>query len=296
MMQLPEVQGEYRKNYPLKHLTWFKVGGEAEIFFKPANSHDLANFLLTKPPNIAVTILGTGSNIIIRDKGVEGVVIKLGQNFTNIELMPDNTISVGGACLNFNLAKFSQENSISGFEFLIGIPGTVGGGVVMNAGAYNSEFKDIILSIEAITAKGEFITITNEEIGFKYRGTNLPNDLIIIRAIVKGIIGNQEMITSTMNTISSVRQTTQPIKERTGGSTFANPKDCKAWQLIDKAGMRGYQVGGASISKLHCNFMINHGNASAHDLETLGDLVREKVLQDSGISLEWEIKRIGKYE
>ncbi|CAF1628733.1 unnamed protein product, partial [Didymodactylos carnosus] len=200
-----------------------------------------------------------------------------------------------GACLNFNLAKFSQEHSISGLEFLIGIPGTVGGGVIMNAGSYNSEFKDIILSIEAITTRGEFITITNEEIGFKYRGTNLPKDLIIIKAIVKGTIGNKEVITTTMNTISNTRQATQPIKERTGGSTFANPTHCKAWQLIDQAGMRGYQVGGAAISSLHCNFMINQGNASAYDLETLGELVREKVLQDSGISLEWEIKRIGKY-
>ncbi|CAF0735710.1 unnamed protein product [Didymodactylos carnosus] len=294
-MQLPEMQGEYKKNYLLKHLTWFKVGGEAEIFFKPTTSHDLANFLLTKPQNVAVTVLGAGSNIIIRDQRIEGVVVKLGQNFTKIQLMPDNTIAVGGACLNFNLAKFSQEHSISGLEFLIGIPGTVGGGVIMNAGSYNSEFKDIILSIEAITTRGEFITITNEEIGFKYRGTNLPKDLIIIKAIVKGTIGNKEVITTTMNTISNTRQATQPIKERTGGSTFANPTHCKAWQLIDQAGMRGYQVGGAAISSLHCNFMINQGNASAYDLETLGELVREKVLQDSGISLEWEIKRIGKY-
>lgn len=294
-MNLPAVKGEYRNNYPLKHLTWFKVGGEAEVFFKPANPADLANFLLTKPQNVAVTILGAGSNIIIRDKGVDGVVIKLGQNFTDIELMPDNKVAVGSACLNFNLAKFCQEHSISGCEFLIGIPGTVGGGVVMNAGSYNSEFKDIILSVEALTSKGEFLIITNEEIGFKYRGTNLPNDLIIIKAIIQVQIGNKEEIIHKMNVITNNRQASQPIKERTGGSTFANPTNCKAWELIDQAGMRGYQMGGASVSQLHCNFLINHGNASAHDLESLGELVRDKVMQNSGISLQWEIKRIGKY-
>jgi UDP-N-acetylmuramate dehydrogenase len=231
--------------------------------------------------------------MIIRDGGVDGVVIKLGRNFTNIELLPDNKIEVGSACLNFNLAKFCQEHSITGFEFLVGIPGTIGGGVAMNAGAYNSEFKDIILNIEAINSKGEFINITNEEIGFKYRSNNLPKDLIITKAIFKVVKGDKTLITAKMNEINSARQATQPITERTGGSTFANPVGYKAWQLIDNAGMRGYKVGGASMSELHCNFMINHGNATAHDLEDLGELVRKRVLQDSGVELHWEIKRIG---
>ncbi|KAJ6645044.1 D-alanine--D-alanine ligase, partial [Pseudolycoriella hygida] len=295
-MQLPKVKGEYRNNYPLKHLNWFKVGGAAEVFFKPVDLADLVDFLLNSPPNISITVLGAGSNTIIRDGGIEGVVIKLGQNFTNIELMPGNKLAVGSGCLNFNLAKFCQENSIRGLEFLIGIPGTIGGGVTMNAGAYNSEFKDIIVEIEAVNFHGEIITLTNEQIGFKYRGNNLPNNLIITKAIFRAEIGDKEAITTKMNGIINNRQTTQPIKERTGGSTFANPTNYKAWELIDKVGMRGYRIGGAVISELHCNFMINSGDALARDLEDLGELVKSKVLADSGISLKWEIRRIGKYD
>lgn len=295
-MKLPQIAGEYKNNYPLKHLTWFKVGGAAEVFFKPLDIDDLTSFLLQNQQNIPTTILGAGSNMIIRDGGVDGVVIKLGRNFTNIELLPDNKIAVGSTCLNFNLAKFCQEHSIAGFEFLVGIPGTIGGGVAMNAGAYNSEFKDILLEVEAINSKGEIANIPNEEIGFRYRGNNLPKDLIITKAVFKVVTGNKELITAKMNEINNARQTTQPITERTGGSTFANPVGHKAWKLIDEAGMRGYKVGDASISELHCNFMINHGNATALDLENLGELVRKKVLETRGIELHWEIKRIGKYE
>jgi UDP-N-acetylmuramate dehydrogenase len=294
-MKLPKTVGEYRNNYNLSHLTWFKVGGSAEIFFKPLDVQDLANFVSQNQQHRPITVLGAGSNIIIRDGGIDGVVVKLGQNFTNIELIYDNQISVGSGCLNYNLAKFCQMHAITGFEFLVGIPGTIGGGVVMNAGAYGSEFKDIIIAIEAIDSRGNFILIPNEEIGFKYRGNNLPKDLIITRAIFKATIGEREMILAKMDEINKNRLATQPIKERTSGSTFANPENHKAWQLIDKAGMRGYRIGGASMSQLHCNFMINHGNSSARDLEDLGDLVKKNVFEDSGISLEWEIKRIGKY-
>ena len=301
-MKFPKTVGEYRNNYNLSHLTWFKVGGSAEIFFKPLDVQDLANFVSQNQQHRSITVLGAGSNIIIRDGGIDGVVVKLGQNFTNIELQNDNeiysnqkSISVGSGCLNYNLAKFCQMHAITGFEFLVGIPGTIGGGVVMNAGAYGSEFKDIIIAIEAIDSRGNFILIPNEEIGFKYRGNNLPKDLIITRAIFKATIGEREMILAKMDEINKNRLATQPIKERTSGSTFANPENHKAWQLIDKAGMRGYRIGGASMSQLHCNFMINHGNSSARDLEYLGDLVKKNVFEDSGISLEWEIKRIGKY-
>lgn len=301
-MELPKTVGEYRNNYNLSHLTWFKVGGPAEIFFKPLDVQDLANFVLQNQQHRPITVLGAGSNIIIRDGGIDGVVVKLGQNFTNIELKNDNevyskqkSISVGSGCLNYNLAKFCQMHAITGLEFLVGIPGTIGGGVVMNAGAYGSEFKDIIIAIEAIDSRGNFILIPNEEIGFKYRGNNLPKDLIITRAIFKAAIGEREMILAKMDEINKNRLATQPIKERTSGSTFANPENHKAWQLIDKAGMRGYRIGGASMSQLHCNFMINHGNSSARDLEALGDLVQKKVFANSGINLKWEIKRIGKY-
>jgi len=295
MIQLPEIAGEYRRGYNLSQLTWFKVGGAAEIFFKPLNSNDLAGFIAQNQQRLPVTLLGAGSNIIIRDGGIDGVVVKLGQNFTDITILNDNEIMVGAGCLNFNLAKFCQMHSIAGFEFLIGIPGTIGGGIIMNAGAYNSEFKDNVLAVEAIDHKGNFLTLTNEEIGFKYRGNSLPKDLIITKAVFKFTLGDRDQITQAMNEINKKRLETQPIKERTGGSTFANPEHHKAWKLIDQAGMRGYQIGGASISQLHCNFMINHGNASANDLETLGNLVRKKVFENSGVDLQWEIKRIGKY-
>jgi len=294
-MNLPIVKGEYKKDYNLKHLTWFKVGGNAEIFFKPLDSEDLASFLVQNKQKLPITTFGAGSNIIIRDGGIEGVVIKLGQNFSNIDFIDDNHLVVGSSCLNYNLAKFCQANAIAGFEFLVGIPGTIGGGVAMNAGAYGCEFKDILVKIEAIDFAGNFLTFTNEEIGFKYRSNNLPKDLIILKAVFKITKGNGEDISVRMNEINTARSRTQPIKERTGGSTFANPRGLKAWQLIDKAGLRGYRIGDASISELHCNFMINNGNATAKDLEDLGDFVRQKVFEDSGVKLEWEIKRIGKY-
>ncbi|MFY9589603.1 UDP-N-acetylmuramate dehydrogenase [Rickettsia endosymbiont of Halotydeus destructor] len=296
-MILPKIRGEYRRDYNLKHLTWFKVGGNAEIFFKPADTDDLINFLKQNNQKLSITILGAGSNIIIRDGGIDGYVIKLGQNFTNIEFTRANYLVVGSGCLNYNLAKFCQANLISGFEFLVGIPGTIGGGVAMNAGSYNSEFKDIVVEIEAVDFSGKTLTFSNEEIGFKYRGNNLPKDIIITRTIFKNKEGNEKDITKRMNEINNARSQAQPIKERTGGSTFANPANCeyKTWQLIDKAGLRGYRIGDASISELHCNFMINHGNATAKELEDLGNLVQQKVFEDSGVILEWEIKRIGKY-
>ncbi|MCZ6902060.1 MAG: UDP-N-acetylmuramate dehydrogenase [Rickettsia endosymbiont of Ixodes persulcatus] len=295
MMILPIVKGEYKKDYNLKHLTWFKVGGNAEIFFKPFDDEDLASFLIQNKQKLPITTFGAGSNIIIRDGGIEGVTIKLGQNFSNIDFIDDNNLVVGSSCLNYNLAKFCHVNAISGFEFLVGIPGTIGGGVAMNAGAYGSEFKDIIVRIEAIDFAGNFLTFTNEEVGFKYRSNNLPKDLIILKAVFKVNKGDSENILLRMNEINATRSRMQPIKERTGGSTFANPEGLKSWQLIDKAGLRGYRIGGASMSELHCNFMINNGDATAKDLEDLGNLVRENVFEDSGVELNWEIKRIGKY-
>lgn len=304
MQNLPIVKGQYKTNYNLSHLTWFKVGGAAEIFFKPFDTQDLADFLTQNQGQLAVTVIGAGSNIIIRDGGIEGVVVKLGQNFTNIEL-EEGRLSVGAGCINFNLAKFCQANSIAGFEFLIGIPGTIGGGVFMNAGSYGNEFKDIVLAVQAVKPDGNIITLSSEEIAFKYRGNNLPKNLIITKAIFKTSQGNQNSITALMNEINSKRLASQPVKERTGGSTFINPKaivnsqfnknELSAWQLIDQAGLRGYKIRDAQISTLHCNFMINTGNALASDLEQLGEFVRQQVFENSGIMLEWEIKRIGKY-
>ena len=292
---LPSIRGEYRFNYNIAHLTWFKVGGAADIFYKPEDVSDLRAFLQQNQRlNLPITIIGAGSNVIIRDSGIEGVLIKLGRNFTNIELNQNNELAVGAGCLNFSLAKFCQENSIQGFEFLVGIPGTIGGGIAMNAGAYGREFKDIVLRVEALDREGGVKIFTNEEIGFLHRRNSLPDGLIYTKIIFKAELGDKGKITDRMNEISALREATQPVKEKTGGSTFVNPEGIKAWQLIDQAGMRGKKWGGSMISELHCNFMINTGIATATELEDLGELVRQEVQKISGYELKWEIKRIGR--
>ncbi len=294
-MSITTTKGQLKKNYNLNHLTWFKVGGPAEILFKPFDTQDLASFLRQNELALPVTTIGAGSNLIIRDGGIDGIVVKLGQNFTEIQLDGDKLL-VGAGCLNFNLAKFCEINEISGFEFLVGIPGTIGGGVAMNAGAYGKEFKDIIIAAEAVDGRGNLHSLALDEIGFRYRGNLLPKDFIITKVIFRVSPGNRANIAALMNEISAKRALTQPIKEKTGGSTFANPPSSSAWKLIQISGLRGCRLGDASISTLHCNFMINHGNASAADLEELGEFVRQRVFADSGIMLEWEIKRIGKHK
>ncbi len=294
---MTEISGKstIRKNYNLSHLTWFKVGGDADIFFKPYNATDLALFLKENNQKLPITVIGAGSNIIIRDGGIEGVTIKLGRNFTDIEFVNDNLISVGAGCLNFSLAKFCQANSIGGFEFLIGIPGTIGGGVAMNAGAYGREFKDIVNSVQAMNTSGKILTLTLSDIGFGYRSNKLPQDLIFTKVFFN-IQQNStpSQIKHKMEQINAQRNSTQPIREKTGGSTFANPPNLKSWKLIDEAGMRGFKLGGACISKLHCNFMINVDNAVASDIENLGELVIKKVKETSSVELKWEIKRLGR--
>ena len=288
------VKGQIKENYSLSHLTWFKVGGLAQIFFKPEDVHDLESILKQNACNLPLTVLGAGSNTIIRDGGIDGIVIKLGRGFTDIELLGDR-IRVGASCLNSSLAKFCLNNSIANFEFLVGIPGTIGGGVIMNAGAYGAEFKDILASIDVMTHEGVILNIDAKNIEFGYRSANLPADYIILSATFNASSGDQQTINALMNEISFKRSSTQPIKEKTSGSTFANPRNHKAWELIDNAGLRGYRIGGARLSELHCNFMINDGSASARDLEQLGDYVKAQVFKNSGVILEWEIKRIGKY-
>jgi len=292
-MTLPEMRGKYKINYNIAHLTWFKVGGNAEILFKPEDIEDLIYFLKENDANLEVLVLGAGSNIIIRDGGFPGAVVKLGRSFTEIEETSDGNLAVGAGCLNYNLAKFAVANSIAGFEFLVGIPGTIGGGVAMNAGAYGSEFKDLVLWVEAVDQSGNSRSFSCEEMGFSYRKNSLPKDLIFTKVIFKTKAGQANEIRSKMDEINKNRSDTQPITEKTGGSTFANPDGYKAWELIDDAGLRGYSVGGASMSEKHCNFMINDGSATASDMENLGELVRKKVKENSGIELKWEIKRVG---
>jgi len=295
-MKLPIVKGKYKENYKLAHLTWFKVGGAADVLYKPVDEDDIANFLKQNGGKLPVTVIGAGSNIIIRDRGVEGVVIKLGSGFTEIEILPEGDLIVGAACLNFNLAKFAQANGIKGFEFLVGIPGTVGGGVVMNAGSYGSEFKDIVKSVYAFDKIGAQMQIPLKDIGFDYRKNSLPTNLIYTKVIFRADRGDPNEIKLKMQDINKKRAETQPITERTSGSTFANPEGKRAWELIDQAGLRGMRIGDAVISEKHCNFMINQGDANASDMEQLGEFVKNKVKDHSGIELKWEIKRIGRNE
>ena len=295
-MKLPIVRGKYKENYKLAHLTWFKVGGAADILYKPVDEDDIANFLKQNGGKLPVTVIGAGSNIIIRDGGVEGVVIKLGSGFTEIEILPEGDLLVGAACLNFNLAKFTQANGIKGFEFLVGIPGTVGGGVAMNAGSYGSEFKDIVKSVYALDKVGAQMQIPLKDIGFDYRKNSLPTNLIYTKVVFRADRGDPNEIKLKMQDINKKRAETQPITEKTSGSTFANPEGKRAWELIDQAGLRGIRIGDAVISEKHCNFMINQGNANASDMEQLGEFVKNKVKDHSGIELKWEIKRIGRNE
>lgn len=297
-MHFHNLRGTCRLNYDLKHLTWFKVGGPADVFFKPEDLDDLISFLQQNSQSentLPLMVIGAGSNIIIRDKGIEGIVIKLGQNFTNIELVSNNLLSAGAGCLNFNLAKFCEANCISGFEFLTGIPGTVGGGVAMNAGCYGSEFKDIVHSTQAVDKNGVLHSFTLADIGFSQRKNSLPKDLIFTKIFFNITrTDTSENIKHKISKLTNKRRASQPVTEKTGGSSFVNPEGCKAWELIDLAGMRGAKIGGASMSALHCNFMINDGTATASDLENLGELIRQKVMETTGIQLQWEIKRVGR--
>lgn len=294
---LPIVKGKYRQNATLAPVTWFGVGGEADILFKPEDVEDLAHFLKNCPKHIPLTIFGVASNLLIRDGGIEGIVIRLGRHFASITHDDEaQTLTAGAASLDVNVAKYALNNKLSGLEFLIGIPGTIGGALYMNAGAYGSEIKDSLLWAEAIDQKGQIHHFTNKELSFSYRHS-IAHDkqLFFTKACFQVTpLADTKPIQERMEYITTSRESTQPIRSKTGGSTFRNPDGHKAWELIDKVGARGYRRGGAKFSDLHCNFIVNDQNASAADIETLGDEIRQKVLDQTGIQLEWEIKRIGK--
>ncbi len=288
---LPQVRGQYRFDAPLAKTTWFQVGGAADVLFKPADAQDLADFL--KANTLPVTILGVGSNLIIRDGGIEGVVIKLGRGFTQAEIQ-GNEIEAGAALLDVHLARFSADHGKAGLEFFSGIPGTIGGALAMNAGAYGRETNDCLLRAEAVTPQGEIISLSLADMKYTYRHYGGPEGLIFTRAWFATSDDAPEAIHARIAQIQKSRETTQPIREKTGGSTFKNPEGQKAWQLVDGAGCRGLQVGDAQMSELHANFMINAGAATAADLEALGEEVRTRVKATSGVQLDWEIKRIGR--
>ncbi len=290
---LPAVRGKIVKQAELAPFTWFRVGGPADVLFLPEDEADLAAFLKGLDPAVPVTPIGVGSNLLVRDGGLEGVVVRLGRNFAQVEARANNEIYAGAAALDAQVAKVAAQNGIAGLEFYRGVPGTIGGAIVMNAGCYGAETKDVLVEAYALNRAGERVTLSLAEMGYAYRHSE-PQDLIYVGALYRGTADTVEAVTERMDAITARRETTQPIREKTGGSTFKNPEGHSAWKLVDEAGWRGKRFGGAKFSELHANFMINADNATAADLEGLGDTVRAEVKQKFGIDLHWEIKRIGR--
>jgi UDP-N-acetylmuramate dehydrogenase len=290
--RLPAVRGRYRENADLARITWFRVGGPAEIMFRPADTEDLAAFLRACPADVPVTVIGVGSNVLVRDGGVPGVVIRLGRAFATMTAEGTEMI-VGAGALDGNVARAAAEAGIAGLEFLAGIPGTIGGALRMNGGAYGREMKDVLVSAQAVSADGNVLNLSAADMGFSYRHSDVPGDVIFTGARLRGEPGARDEITARITEIQDARAATQPIRTRTGGSTFKNPPGHKAWELIDGAGCRGLTHGDAQISEQHCNFLINRGAATAADIEALGKDVRRRVKAASGITLEWEIRIIG---
>lgn len=350
--RLPPVRGRYQANAPLGARTWFGCGGTAEVLFRPADVQDLQAFLRDRPRDVPYTVLGAGSNVLVRDGGISGVVIRLGGPFAEICLsnddattrqefasvvgelafgllsvspplalvagafagaalydsstedsdsttsrtkrIPKGTLFVGAAALDLNVALTAAEASLGGLEFLSGIPGTIGGAVAMNAGSYGAEINDVLLSAQALDPDGRLHTLAAADLGFSYRHSNLPPGWIVVSAILRGTPATQEDILTRIADIRTAREASQPVKGKTGGSTFTNPPGRKAWELIDAAGCRGLVRGGAQVSEKHCNFLINTDGATASDLEDLGEEVRRRVMEHSGVELHWEIRRLGK--
>lgn len=290
--RLPRVRGKLEAHAPLASQSWFRVGGPAEILFRPADIEDLAGFLQEAPRDIPLTIIGIASNLLIRDGGVPGIVVKLGPQFAQIRVEGEK-VTAGAAALDVNVARAAAQAGIGGLEFMAGIPGSIGGGLRMNAGAYGGEFKDVMIEATALDRQGNQQKLSNLECGFSYRHSAVPNDWIFLEAVFQGKVDSPDVIAARIKEVQTRRGDTQPIREKTGGSTFANPEGHKAWQLIDGAGCRGLRIGGAMMSEQHCNFMINTGNATASDLENLGEDVRRRVREKYGIELRWEIARIG---
>jgi UDP-N-acetylmuramate dehydrogenase len=289
---MPALRGRLLPNQSLAELTWFRVGGPAQVLFMPEDEDDLAYFLANLTADIPVTVVGLGSNLIVRDGGVPGVVIRLGRGFN--ELTVEGTrIRVGAAVPDVKVARAAQEAGIAGLAFMRGIPGGVGGALRMNGGAYGRETKDALVAARAVDRAGRIHELRNADMSYTYRHCGVPADYIFTQALYEGERGDPAAIAAEMDKITESREATQPIKSRTGGSTFKNPPGRKAWQLIDAAGCRGLKVGSAQVSELHCNFLINLGGATAADIETLGETVRRRVKDNSGVELEWEIERIG---
>lgn len=292
---LPETRGKLTADAPLAPLVWFKTGGPAQWLFEPKDLSDLQNFLRSLPADIIVWPLGLGSNLIIRDGGKGGVIIRLGKAFSGITLHSDDPemIVSGAGAPGISAASFARDNGLAGTEFLRGIPGTIGGAVRMNAGAYGREMCDILVSADVVLRDGSLQTVSLDDMGYSYRHSNLPEDAIVISATLRASPGDKDAITAEMKRIADEREASQPLRTKTGGSTFKNPDGHKAWQLVDEAGCRGLKMGQAQVSEKHCNFLLNLGGATSADIEALGDEVRRRVKEHSGVELHWEIQRVG---
>ena len=287
------VKGKLKPNAPLAPLVWFKSGGAAELLFEPADREDLIAFVADLDPDTPVMALGLGSNMIVRDGGVPGVTVRLGKAFSKIERLDDLTLKCGGGASGILVSSSARDAGIAGVEFLRSIPGTVGGFVRMNGGAYGRETCDILAECEVVLRSGEVVTLSAEALGYTYRHGNLPEGAIVISATFQGQPGEPEAIQAEMDRIAAAREATQPLRSKTGGSTFKNPPGHKAWALVDAAGCRGLTIGDAQVSRKHCNFLLNLGNATSSDIEQLGEEVRRRVQDQTNITLEWEIQRIG---
>jgi UDP-N-acetylmuramate dehydrogenase len=289
---LPPVRGTYAENAPLKDLVWFRAGGNAEILFRPADADDLATFLAARNPDMRVSVIGVGSTLLVRDGGIPGVVVRLPAAFGKVTV-DGLRVRAGAAALDSAVARAAADAGIAGLEFLRGVPGTIGGALRMNAGCYGRETKDIFVEATAIDSTGKKHTLSASDMEFVYRRTGVRDDFIFVEAVLEGSKDEPATIHARMNALVEQREAAQPVRSRTGGSTFKNPPGHKAWQLIDDAGCRGLKVGGAQVSEKHTNFLINTGDATGADIEALGEEVRRRVKAKSGIMLEWEIKRVG---
>ena len=293
---LPDLQGTIQQGGSLADFIWFRTGGPAEWLVRPKDEADLAHFLAQLDASVPVTPIGVGSNLIVRDGGVDGVVVRLPKSFAKVTIEPGNRVRAGGAAMGITVASAARDAGIAGLEFLRGIPGTVGGAVRMNAGAYGREVKDVLVEARLVLRDGSIETWPLEKLGYTYRHSAVPTGAVVVEALFQGEPGDPADIGAEMDRIAAEREASQPLRSRTGGSTFKNPPGHKAWALIDSAGCRGLTIGDAQVSEKHCNFLLNLGNASSAEIEDLGEEVRRRVMEKCNILLEWEIQRIGSYE
>jgi UDP-N-acetylmuramate dehydrogenase len=292
--RLSGLRGRMMPDTGMDKITWFRAGGPAQVLFQPADEEDLSEFLKAVPEEIPLLVVGIGSNLLVRDGGIPGFVVRLSaKGFGEVERVSETQLRAGTATPDKRVAAAALEAGLSGFHFYHGIPGGIGGALRMNAGANGVETRERVVEVRALDRKGELHVLSNADMGYAYRHSSASPELIFTSALFEGIPGDREDIQKAMDEVQNHRETVQPVREKTGGSTFKNPEGTSAWKEIDKAGCRGLRVGGAQMSEMHCNFMINTGNATGHDLETLGETVRAKVYENSGIRLHWEIKRLG---